>query len=569
MSKDNVKNKEKVPSVGWYAESPQELRINPALTTSPSLRNERRALLIGPGYHDLPDTDKDVCKMKKLLESFQFGSIETLCGEEATRGNIIRKWEDLIKECKYDDAVVIYYAGHGGMIERPKQFTATAGTCPSRIQYLIPSQFDHKFTQWSGIFDDELSHLLQQTTNKTPNVTYILDCCHSARLGRKPAGLPAGTEVLCRGLEDDKEYYERVLELKRDPKHHQIEEESWSNPSVVRLSAASESNLAWQYQTGRNGWTGIMTKHLIESLQSTDRESMSWRNIMVEVAARVRHFEGSDQEPRSAGADTRIPFVTEQERSKIFSATISRDPKFTGASIRSGRIHGITSGCTFDLIPINRNSEGQPPSQTIKEVRVKKLKTFYCAAAFSQPAEDFPFKSNDLVLARQHPMTMSGHEILVAQNVKGLEDLRTAISNHRRLTIPNEGEQCDLRIQLSQGDPNKNELQGLLDGEPRFFVQLTKDKNPRKKIDNLLLVAERLIAAKSLLQLNDGQDRDEWLPAELTIEVRKVTFAGGKDYVSLKEYSIKLVFMMAMVIIVADTFLAARAETPSPPTSPF
>ena len=37
-----------------------------------------------------------------------------------------------------------------------------------------------------GILDIEISYLLRDTTDKTKNVSIILDCCHATRMARDP-----------------------------------------------------------------------------------------------------------------------------------------------------------------------------------------------------------------------------------------------------------------------------------------------------------------------------------------------------------------------------------------------
>lgn len=500
--------------------------------------------------------------MRNLLQEFGFDSIQELCGPDATRDKIISEWEGLINVCNEGDAVAIYYSGHGGMVERPESHAEIDDTSPLHIRYLVPSQFDNDFAEWGGIFEDELSHYLFQTTCRTQNVTYILDCCHSARLGREPTQL----ETRCKAHPADKTAYKKILHFKRRTKH-QLVDKSWSNPSVVRLSAASESDAAFQYNTGSDGWRGIMTRHLILSLRAANRGSMSWRNIMVEVAARVRHLEAYDpksQEPRSAGADTRIPFAMEKDRTKVFSAIITQNGGSKGAEIRSGRIHGITLGCTFDLIPINHDSGVQPmrhqsaqgeTSTTPRdkfttEVKIVRLKTFFCTATASDPRVEIPFEKGTLVLARQRPRTESNYKILIAPDVDRLKSLRSAIAKRRGLTISKKEERYDLRIQPGRGDSNKIKVQGGFDDEPRRFTQLVKRDAIGEGTDNVLLFASRLDSAKSLLELRKGQDRDELLPAEFYMEIRKVNLDRNKEYETL---AILLVIVESVAWKVTDT----------------
>lgn len=491
--------------------------------------------------------------MDTLLRKFGFDSIRVVCNELATREGIINAWKDLIKDCNTGDAVVIYYSGHGGMVKRPENWGEPDDTSsPSKIQYLVPSDFDVKASKWNGIFDDELSHYLYQTSCQTENVTYILDCCHSARLGRKPSS----AQARCKAREADEKDYRRILNFKRDPEISQLVDESWSNPSVVRLSAASEWDVAFQYYTGNDGWRGVMTKNLILSLGAGNRESMSWRNIMVEVAARVRQLDvylQNPQEPRSAGADTRTPFAMKKDRTKLFSAVITRDGTPMVADIHSGAIHGITQGSTFDLIPMTQSNSactiddqtGQsqasttPVSQVTTEVKVDVWKTFYCTVIPTviptEPETIGPFKKGTLVLARERPSTKSSCKILIAQDVNGLTHLRSAISSHQSLTMTESEQSCDLRIQLSESNSKRIEIHGRFVDGFRGCVEFAHRRGDAisEVTGNILLAASRFDAAKTLFGLNNNQNEDEVFPAEFRIEIRKVNLRGRQEHKKL------------------------------------
>ncbi|MCA9710281.1 MAG: caspase family protein, partial [Myxococcales bacterium] len=75
-----------------------------------------RALLIGSpatGEHALPGVLGDVERMRARLEARGFAC--TLCaGEHATRQGILDALEQLCAQTRPGDAVVVYYAGHGG-----------------------------------------------------------------------------------------------------------------------------------------------------------------------------------------------------------------------------------------------------------------------------------------------------------------------------------------------------------------------------------------------------------------------------------------------------------------------
>ena len=77
------------------------------------------ALLIGinsyEGYwHNLQNAVNDAYGIKEVLDkNYHFDEIHTLIDQEATRKNIIKKFEWLINNSSEDDNILIFYAGHG------------------------------------------------------------------------------------------------------------------------------------------------------------------------------------------------------------------------------------------------------------------------------------------------------------------------------------------------------------------------------------------------------------------------------------------------------------------------
>ena len=77
------------------------------------------ALLIGinsyQGYwHNLQNAVNDAYGIKEVLDkNYHFDEIHTLIDHEATRKNIIKKFEWLVNNSSEDDNILIFYAGHG------------------------------------------------------------------------------------------------------------------------------------------------------------------------------------------------------------------------------------------------------------------------------------------------------------------------------------------------------------------------------------------------------------------------------------------------------------------------
>ena len=152
-------------------------RLEATKTTMTEMEGARHALLIGCPTGGLQGVATDICRMRDELEARGFACCDCV-GVGATREAIFMALAVLRDTAEEHDAVVIYYTGHGG-----RCFLADGSGLRPAWSYLVPS--GHCFeTNFQGIADFELSALVREISAKTPNVTVILDCCHSSQLCR-------------------------------------------------------------------------------------------------------------------------------------------------------------------------------------------------------------------------------------------------------------------------------------------------------------------------------------------------------------------------------------------------
>lgn len=79
----------------------------------------------------------------------------------------------------YGDRVFIYYAGHGARSE----FKAPNGSQFHR-ESLVPVDYEEDGAPAHLLYDHELNRRLRAIAARTPATTVVLDCCHSAGVGR-------------------------------------------------------------------------------------------------------------------------------------------------------------------------------------------------------------------------------------------------------------------------------------------------------------------------------------------------------------------------------------------------
>lgn len=150
----------------------------------------RRALIIGidkyPNLSERAQLEgcvRDARQVAELLETrfgFPAGQIRLLLDEQATRDGILAAMKDLAAEVRENDAVVIHYSGHGSQRLARKKAVNRAGEMEETLVAHDSGHDDpHPNRDVSG---DELRDWISGLTAKTPNVTLILDCCHSGTL---------------------------------------------------------------------------------------------------------------------------------------------------------------------------------------------------------------------------------------------------------------------------------------------------------------------------------------------------------------------------------------------------
>ncbi|PPQ91266.1 hypothetical protein CVT25_006383 [Psilocybe cyanescens] len=208
-------------------EPSQEMHNSPNSTPAPSLQVEEpsqelynapdspclghlnwknfHALLIGideypPELRPLGGAVRDMENMKKfLVAAFDVpeGSnldIRQLKNKDATRANIISEIRKLKTSglVKMNDAILIFYAGHGATMPPPEGWPGHSATPPAEgwpeaaeIQCIVASdvkisQENRKYFANGVVLDRTLAALLHDLADsKGNNITVILDCCHS------------------------------------------------------------------------------------------------------------------------------------------------------------------------------------------------------------------------------------------------------------------------------------------------------------------------------------------------------------------------------------------------------
>lgn len=292
---------------------------------------KRRALIIGSQTGALRGVHNDVAGVRAALEERDF-SCDVRIESCATRDGILEGYNRLIADTTADDAVVVYYSGHGCRAVNPTYFAKKAG--PEFFQFIVPTDFSREGA-FCGILDFELSRYLARLTEKTHNVSVILDCCHSSRMSRlaenaRPRALP-------------QLHLADVQELLSAASLDSVAWNAESNPHAVRLTATEFDKLAFEFERGDGTCVGEMTDALLNCLAEAKGQRVSWRALGMRVRDIVMTHR-PDQRPEVEGPGRRLLFSAE-EIDSTGAVVFYREGQ--QAFLRAGRLLGSAVGAEF------------------------------------------------------------------------------------------------------------------------------------------------------------------------------------------------------------------------------
>ncbi len=314
----------------------------------------QRALLIGSQTYGLLGVHHDLDLMEGTLSRLGF-SCTCLTDADATREGMLAGLRELIATTTSDDAALIYYSGHGGLVTNPNHRAPTrdgsprnnAALEPRFYQYIVPT--DHTRQSFRGVLSAELAAILAELSAKTANVTSILDCCHSGSM--------------LRGEYRPKALSDKPWLFKIDKHIQWLREQGYDlsaraayvegNPNAIRLTACMSSESAYEHTDGSGLSGGVMTKALVEVLREildTDGPLPTWDAIGSRVKGLVK-LKFSAQNPSLAGPIGRRWLSTKSiQHTDIFTYLQTSGGEHR---LKAGSLQGIRSGDRFLVMPLN------------------------------------------------------------------------------------------------------------------------------------------------------------------------------------------------------------------------
>ena len=220
-----------------------------------SLSGESRALLVAvpavPGYPSVAALEgpaNDVASLRDELVhrwGFAAGGIRVLAGAGASRRAILDALDEMTRESRQGDKVVVYFSGHG--ISAHERLTGTAGYgMDIRTGALLPADVS------PGTPEEILAQLIVGARDLRPRferldatgaeTLVVIDACFSGDSAKSPPRLvPRTASLLPRdrvAVDAWSRDFERLLE-------QEGVEDSWPYERVVYLSASARDELAF------------------------------------------------------------------------------------------------------------------------------------------------------------------------------------------------------------------------------------------------------------------------------------------------------------------------------------
>ncbi|MEV6397175.1 caspase family protein [Streptomyces sp. NPDC051907] len=278
-----------------------------------------RAVLIGAQTFGLTGVHTDIDVMQGVLARRGFTDVRVLVEDGAGYAGIKQALRQLRRDARSDDGVVVYFSGHGSL--------------SGDLQYLVPVDIARSTpSDFRGYLAAELTAEMRALASITPNVTCVLDCCHSGGAVREAAYESGRWRLKSVELPrvPPQDGLARAAELAR-PAHPLVQD-------VVRLAACQQDGSAYETEirTGA-GRQGVFTAALAELLEGPAALSMTWSTLIARVRDRVKQQQVR-QRPDAGGPSGRLTFRLEEPAEPERLPLERRDGRFV---VPGGAVFGL------------------------------------------------------------------------------------------------------------------------------------------------------------------------------------------------------------------------------------
>lgn len=227
---------------------------------------------------------------------------------------------------------------------------------------------DGTATDFRGYLAEELTAAVRVLTERTANVTVVLDACHSTGAVREAAyragrsALRSVEVALERSVWDAGFARLRALSGSRDP----------LVPGVVRLTACQQHGSAYEAELRPGaGRQGVFTAALAEALGTRWGRELPWSVLIARIRDLVKQRQVR-QWPDAGGPAGRLPFSLEEPPTPERLPLLRRDGRFV---VPGGSVFGLGRGDTVSLrFPVD-TTPGAPPGGRSRKTAVPEAVT--------------------------------------------------------------------------------------------------------------------------------------------------------------------------------------------------
>lgn len=305
------------------------------------------ALLVGIDKYQSPVPPLDGCvndmrAMRDFLKRYAARHhaplhLQVLENDQATRLNIVNKFETHLTQAGPNDVAFFYYSGHGSQEHAHEVFWSLESD--RRNETLVC--YDSRMPDGMDLADKELATLLDLVAKNKPHILTIVDACNSG------SGTRGFAKVRSIENPSDEIRTPEAYILPRNVKTErgilltdQGQKFVVPNPRHISLSAAHSFQLAKETYLGGSP-RGVFTFSLIEILEKTVG-SLTYNDLIRRVRSLVtqRTYDQYPQLFAPVQDDQHLVFLNGevQSRANYFALTFDPKRKWT---IDAGMIHGI------------------------------------------------------------------------------------------------------------------------------------------------------------------------------------------------------------------------------------
>ena len=282
--------------------------VNHSQVFSPTQENRicnLYALLVGIDKYKNPGNNLNGCvndieEVEKFLKNrLNYNSynshIEKLLNEQATRQNVIEKFESHLCKAGKDDVVLFYFCGHGAQEEAAKElhfleYKKEGGK--QKLETIVchdSRTLGEDGTEIQDLADKELRYLISKVAKNEPHILVVFDCCHSSS-GTRDTDRKEGVR---RTDSRPPRKYEEFCFAHNPQIQQDLENKRFPEGKHVFISACVYDETAKEMPDQNRG---VFSYFLLQELNSLNA-TLSYNDLLREVSSRVHGYR-RDQTPQ-------------------------------------------------------------------------------------------------------------------------------------------------------------------------------------------------------------------------------------------------------------------------------